>query len=39
MFSAPPAIAPTKGMCDTKAEAEKRDAQLKRKGTFQVRYM
>jgi hypothetical protein len=36
VFSAPPAIAHMKGMYDTKAEAEKRAAQLKCKGTFQM---
>ncbi len=36
VFSAPPAIAHMKGMYDTKAEAEKRAAQLKCKGAFQI---
>lgn len=35
-FSAPPATAHMKGMYDTKAEAEKRAAQLKCKGAFQM---
>lgn len=36
VFSAPPAIAHIKGMYDTKVEAEKRAAQLKCKGAFQM---
>ncbi len=36
VFSAPPAIAHMKGMYDTKAEAEKRAAQLKCRGAFQI---
>jgi hypothetical protein len=36
VFSAPPAIAHMKGMYETKAEAEKRAAQLKCKGAFQM---
>ena len=36
VFSARPAIAHMKGMYDTKTEAEKRAAQLKCKGAFQM---
>ena len=36
VFSPPPAIAHMKGMYETKAEAEKRAAQLKCKGAFQM---